>query len=156
MIRAVAGQNGRCPPIFLSPQSRTPGRMNTHRVRHGCSQTRHIHPPDWCVGPQVHSSRSSPAMTRVHDALLEVGKFSKACPPAQHPQDHPRWCRHPAQESTWIVPCACASDSNCSTPLWAATRAQATWSQKPALALRSPATPLPVLPEPHQSPICFT
>ena len=84
--------------------------------------------------------------------ILEVGNFSAASPTAQHPREHPRWCRHPAQELTWVVPCACASDSNYSPPLRAA-RAQGAWSQKPARALRSPATPLHALP--RATPVCI-
>jgi hypothetical protein len=69
----------------------------------------------------------------------------RSSPHSAAPPDHPRWCRQPARDLIWVVPCTCESDSNCS-PLLRAARAQAAWCQEPALALKAQATPLPAPP----------
>jgi len=107
----------------------------------------------WAASQGEFGARQRPTLPEMFTSLLNAGsrcivgswQILRSSPRSAAPPDHPRWCRQPARGLTWVVPCTCESDSNCSPPL-RATRAQAAWSQEPALALKAQATPLPAPP----------
>jgi hypothetical protein len=146
LIRAVGGQNGKWPPICLSPQSRTPGRPRQRMKRRRCTQARHIPPPDWCVGSELPSSRSAPALTCVHDAFLEVAGFGRALPPGQPPRERPLWGHPHTWDPAWGTPCTCALHHACA-PLLTATRVPTACSKKRPRKIHARTAPDAPLPE---------
>jgi hypothetical protein len=85
LIRAVGGQHGEWPPICLSPQSRTPGRINLRLVRRWCTQARHSPPPDWRAWSESPSSR--PALTlRCFRTAFQTLAREEHSPQRSHPE----------------------------------------------------------------------
>ena len=74
-------------------------------------------------------------------------------PGSAAPLNRLRWSHHSTQSSTWVVLCACASDSSCSPPLRAASAHAMVPKTSPCKNLQSrvPTRPLPAPPPPHSA-----